>query len=402
METEQNIELFRELVRCGSEMFTWCYDANGKLLSCNCPEKALFSTAFSVFGCKDKMIQQGRAQDSPSILGTSLGVMWGVAFEKHNGTLLHCHVMGPAFLSDVSMRQMELGFAAYRGLELSVAWKKHFIEALHLIPTSPNIVFTRYLLMLHYCLTGQHLLASDIAFPEAPATSTPEPQHRDRHKVWSSEQALLQMVRNGDLNYAQALNNSILISNGVPAHGADPLRQSKISVIVFCSIVCRAAVEGGLSPEQAYLLGDSYIQSCESAKTMDELRVIPHAMYDDFIHRVHKCRINPALSAPVQKCIDYIEMHLEERIRAADLAALVGYSEYYITHKFREETHYFINDYIKFAKIERAKVLLTSTDASTQEIADRLGLGTRSYFSRSFRRVAGISPAEYRQKHGIR
>jgi hypothetical protein len=63
---------------------------------------------------------------------------------------------------------------------------------------------------------------------------------------------MLQMVRNGDLNYKSALNNSMLISSGVPIQSADPLRHGKDSIIVFTSIVCRAAIEGGLSSEEAY------------------------------------------------------------------------------------------------------------------------------------------------------
>ena len=31
-------------------------------------------------------------------------------------------------------------------------------------------------------------------------------------------------------------------------------------------------------------------------------------------------------------------MNLDKKIRAADLAMLVGYTEYYQTHKFKEET----------------------------------------------------------------
>ena len=176
------------------------------------------------------------------------------------------------------------------------------------------------------------------------------------------------------------------------------MRQEKNSVIVFCSIVCRAAIEGGLSPEEAYSLGDFYIQSAENAKTLDELTAIPTLMYDDFIRRVHRCRTNPKLSPAVQKCCDYIEMNLAEKIRAADLAALVGYGEYYITRKFKEETGFFINDYVKFAKIERAKVLLQNTQMSVQEISEQLGFTTRSYFARSFREVTGMSPTEFREK----
>ena len=64
----------------------------------------------------------------------------------------------------------------------------------------------------------------------------------------------------------------------------------------------------------------------------------------------------------------------------------MGYTEYYLTHKFKEETGLSVTDYIKFAKIERAKVLLKSTDQTVQDIAAALSFSTRNYFSRIFRR----------------
>ena len=230
-----------------------------------------------------------------------------------------------------------------------------------------------------------------------PADAPQKPAH-DRHKVWMAEQGLLQMVRTGDLNYKQALSASMGISAGVPVRSDDALRQSKTSIIVFTSLVCRAAIEGGLSPEEAYALGDSYIQSAENAKTMDDLDPLALMMYDDFVRRVHKCRTNPHLSQQVQKCVDYIEMNLDKKIRAADIAALVGYTEYYMTHKFKEETGLSVTDYIKFAKIERAKVLLKSTDQTVQDIATALSFSTRNYFSRIFQEVTGQTPMEYREK----
>ena len=68
-----------------------------------------------------------------------------------------------------------------------------------------------------------------------------------------------------------------------------------------------------------------------------------------------------------------------------------------MTRKFKEETGYFISDYVKFARIERAK-LLQSTDLSILEIAGRLGFATRSYFSQAFREVTGMTPTHFREK----
>ena len=45
-----------------------------------------------------------------------------------------------------------------------------------------------------------------------------------------------------------------------------------------------------------------------------------------------------------------------------------------------------VTDYIKFAKIERAKVLLKSTGQTVRDIAAALSFSTRNYFSRVFRK----------------
>ena len=397
----QNMALFRELMRCGSYIYTWCFDAEGHLLESNCPEEELFSFAFSILGCKDRMMTYWQEHSNPVTLGSGLGLIWGAAFEKKDGEPYRAWVIGPSFYTDVGLDSIRQGFQTYFGVEVSIEWKHQFIEALYHVPTQPYTVHSRNLLMLHYCVTGEHLTISDLETSLADTSPNLQsvPVKNDRYRVWAAETALLQMVRSGDLDYKHALNNSQALSNGTQVRGKDPLQQGRISGIVFCSIVCRAAIEGGLSPEEGYALGDAYIQNLVDAHSVDELISIPLTMYDDFIHRVHKLRTNPKLSIPVHKCVDYIEMNLHKRIRATDLAAIAGYGEYYLTRKFKEETGLSVNNYIKFAKIGRAKVLLKSTDLSIQSIANSLGFATRSHFSESFRQVTEMSPVDYRDQN---
>ena len=60
--------------------------------------------------------------------------------------------------------------------------------------------------------------------------------------------------------------------------------------------------------------------------------------------------------------------------------------------------HTSLTNYIKYVRIERAKLLLPATGLSLQEIADRLHFCSRSYFGKVFHEVVGCSPLEYRQK----
>ena len=398
MDIHEKVSLLQELVACCDAISTWCYDAKGELLFSNCTDETVLNTAFSAFGCRSILMEHTNIWSNPFLLGTSLGLVWGAAFEREDGVLRRFWLLGPVFYATTTKGQIELGYDFYRGLELSVAWKEQFMQAASRLPVVTSELLGRYLLMLHYCLTGQTLHYSDIVMPTEllrPAKPA-EPTKRDRYQVYAAERALLDMVRNGDLNYAEAFSNSSLLSSGVPVSGPDPLRQVKSSITVFTSLVCRAAIEGGVSPEEAYSLGDAYIQRAENARSQQELLNLPATMYDDFIHRVHRCRTNPRYSPMVQKCVDYIDLHLEQKIQAADLAAQLGYDDYYITRRFKRETGYSLTNYIKFAKIERAKVLLQSTRLTVQQIADGLGFTTRSYFIQCFKAVTGRTPTAWR------
>lgn len=398
MDIHEKVSLLQELVACCDAISTWCYDAKGEMLFSNCTDETVLNTAFSAFGCRSILMEHTNIWSNPFLLGTSLGLVWGAAFEREDGVLRRFWLLGPVFYATTTKGQIELGYDLYRGLELSVAWKEQFMQAASRLPVVTSELLGRYLLMLHYCLTGQTLHYSDIVMPTEllrPAKPA-EPTKRDRYQVYAAERALLDMVRNGDLNYAEAFSNSSLLSSGVPVSGPDPLRQVKSSITVFTSLVCRAAIEGGVSPEEAYSLGDAYIQRAENARSQQELLNLPATMYDDFIHRVHRCRTNPRYSPMVQKCVDYIDLHLEQKIQAADLAAQLGYDDYYITRRFKRETGYSLTNYIKFAKIERAKVLLQSTRLTVQQIADGLGFTTRSYFIQCFKAVTGRTPTAWR------
>ena len=48
--------------------------------------------------------------------------------------------------------------------------------------------------------------------------------------------------------------------------------------------------------------------------------------------------------------------------------------------------------------MERAKLLLQSTDLSILEIAEQLGFATRSYFSQAFRAITGMTPTQFRKR----
>ncbi|MEE3378171.1 MAG: helix-turn-helix transcriptional regulator, partial [Lachnospiraceae bacterium] len=74
----------------------------------------------------------------------------------------------------------------------------------------------------------------------------------------------------------------------------------------------------------------------------------------------------------------------------------VGEAEYYLTRNFQNEKGVRRIDYIKYARLEYAKVCLLSTERSVEEISDLLQFSSRNYFTRVFREKTGMTPTEFR------
>lgn len=95
---------------------------------------------------------------------------------------------------------------------------------------------------------------------------------------------------------------------------------------------------------------------------------------------------------------NYLDEHYTERIVLDDLAERYYINKYYLTKIFKETYGSTINGYIIAKRITRAKQLLRFTDMTVDEIGNAVGMGDANYFSRTFRKVEGISPSEYRKQ----
>ncbi len=393
----QNLTLFQEMISCDQKIYTWIYSNNGSLMDTNC-SATILNTLFRSTGCLDYMLEYAKGNWQPLILSAPLGIMWCVSFQHTNNSLEYAYVLGPVFNTEMSVSALDIAMKRHK---MSLTRKKGLKELLLSLPIVDFSQLTQYVLMLHYCLTGKKLSRGDIQYQEQSQEYSTEqlPLHNDRYKTWLVEQELLRNVRDGNLNYQVSLDNASIISRGIPASNGNPISQAVISCIVFTSLCTRESIQGGLSPEIAYTCGDNYIQRMLNCKTISELVTLNHKMYDDFIHKVVIAKTALNYSPQVRSCLDYIDISLECDITLQELAERTGYTEYYLSRKFKQEIGVTISQYIKNARIERAKILLTTTNTSIQAISDQLRFCASSYFSDCFKEIVGVSPQTWRDTY---
>lgn len=398
MYIEQRLSLFRDMIGCCHNLYLWKYDSEMNLIESNCPEEALLSGMFALGGLTENMRELMITTKKPLVLSNNLGLMWITVSDFDGSELKAIHVLGPFFMYDVSVTQIENELRARR---MSRELWNHAVQFLRSLPVISLNRTWEYAAMLHFCVSGEKLGIDDIRFLDDQPNAMTVEEMQSFHGTYEAEREMLRLVREGDLNYKNHMK--VMASTGRVGNIADgtPLRQIKNMIIVSITLFSRAAMEGGLPPETAYTLSDRYFQAVEKSNSIQALSEINSAMQEDFVQRVHQYRQNEMLSKPIRVCLEQMRSRMEEDISLEELARDFGYSTYYLSKKFKKETGQTFKDYLRQIRLERSKFLLRNTNASILDISERLQFCSQSYFADSFRKAYGISPTEFRERLNI-
>jgi AraC-like DNA-binding protein len=95
--------------------------------------------------------------------------------------------------------------------------------------------------------------------------------------------------------------------------------------------------------------------------------------------------------------LDHIEDTLESDTTLSDLAALTGLSVSRFSHAFNATYGIAPHRYILQRRIDRAKMLLSSSNATIAAISSRVGFSSQSRFTQIFTRHTGLTPSAYRR-----
>lgn len=95
---------------------------------------------------------------------------------------------------------------------------------------------------------------------------------------------------------------------------------------------------------------------------------------------------------------EHIHSHICENVDIEELADVACVTKPYLIRLFKKEFGTSPVQYINSKKVERAQLLLYTTDIPVKEVAYELGFNDHSYFIRMFRKVTGITPQEYRRQ----
>ena len=102
---------------------------------------------------------------------------------------------------------------------------------------------------------------------------------------------------------------------------------------------------------------------------------------------------------PITEARKYIQEHYLEPLKLEDVSKHIGFNATYFSSVFKKETGKNFLDYVTELRMNKAKQLLCSGEMSVNDVAEAVGYQDLKYFSRLFKKNAGISPSDYKKMY---
>jgi AraC-like DNA-binding protein len=104
----------------------------------------------------------------------------------------------------------------------------------------------------------------------------------------------------------------------------------------------------------------------------------------------------------VLKVIDFIDNHFKESLSNEILAEKAAMSPNSFLRLFKATTGFTLQQYLQNKRIEKAILMMHhNLDIAIEQIAEKCGFSDRHHFSKVFKRIVKVAPAQYRKTQTI-
>ena len=273
-------------------------------------------------------------------------------------------------------------------------------------------VFGSGILMLYHMITGKELTINDLwqkngiretdIIEVKGQISSVIFEHQEQelpHNPYDQEVRELDSIRHGDV---EMFNRSLAETyrGEVGQLAKNQVRQAKNIAICVIALASRAAISGGMIPEEAFSMVDGYIMKIEdmnNAVKIDSMMRQAEYEFAECVAEIHK---NQQKNELVERTKNYIYQNLHSDIVIGELGQKIGVNTSYLSDLFHKVEGTTIQQYIRKEKIRLAENMLRYSDYEVKEIASYLSFCSQSYFGNIFRQQTGMTPARYRKKYG--
>ncbi|ADL34426.1 transcriptional regulator AraC family [Butyrivibrio proteoclasticus B316] len=231
-------------------------------------------------------------------------------------------------------------------------------------------------------------------------TELSEKNYSEIYRRYDQEKQFLSMIRNGDTKNILSAFEKLSGPEALSDFSKETLNYyaSGYGLAILKALSRKAAEESGLSVITIDEITQKYTQLSSATNNAELQTRYQIDMIVELTKAVHNHKLSlDKYSPPIQRVMEYINLHLGDHISNDDLAANASMSISHLSKVFKKETGGTMTEYIALMRCKKAAGLLKKTDLPVQEISSYVGYSDNNYFVKVFKKIYDLTPSEYRK-----
>ena len=212
---------------------------------------------------------------------------------------------------------------------------------------------------------------------------------------YQNERRLIEAVSKGKLHKVDMIASSIL-NQGTEERLADSVRNRKNYLIIFNTLLRKAAEFGEVHPLHINRLSSAFAKKIEELCTVDDSLNLQKEMIRKYCLLVKEHSLKK-YSHLIGRVITLISFDLTADLSLKHISSLMNVNASYLSATFKKECGETLTEYVNRKRMETAAFVLSHSDKQIQVVAEECGILDVNYFIKLFKKQYGMTPTQYRE-----
>ena len=173
------------------------------------------------------------------------------------------------------------------------------------------------------------------------------------------------------------------------------IENKKIDLLIWNAMYTKEIVANGIATKYLHPIYNKFYDTIPTLNSLESLQDLELKMVDTYMNLVIN-DVEVTQNHVINRILKHLHLNIESHKSLEQLASEVNLSPGYISDCFKKEMGITVMNYAKKIRIDRAKVLLLTTNQSILDIGLTLGFHDQSHFYKTFKKFTGMSPSQYR------
>lgn len=213
---------------------------------------------------------------------------------------------------------------------------------------------------------------------------------------YRNEKRLMEAVSKGRLHQIDVMASTVL-NKGTEARLPDSLRNRKNYLIIFNTLLRKAAEQGEVHPYHIHRLSSEVAKRIEALISIESSLELQRDMMRKYCLLVKEHSLR-GYSQLIGRVITLIAYDPAADLSLKQIASVMNVNASYLSAAFKKECGETLTEYVTRKRMEQAALILAHSNKQVQTVAEECGIFDGNYFIKLFKKQYGMTPTQYRNE----